>query len=186
MPSKHFSELLAKMQEIHDKKSHDYAKDSDPLSNFKFSADTVKHFNNPIDQVFAGIIAIKLSRLSELLNGKEAKNESTTDTFIDLANYTILWAAYYLENQDKVQGINLGNHPPFESDMLIGIDYSRINRDMTNSIRQPVDGLYGCPKCVFSTKSKSALISHAQSMHSAKFHVSGDFIQYNDCTQKLS
>lgn len=100
MPSKEFHEIVEKMKEIYNKKSHDYAKDNDPFSNFKFAAEIVKHYSNPIDQVFASIIAIKLARLSELLNGKEAKNESVNDSFIDLANYSALWGAYYLALAD--------------------------------------------------------------------------------------
>ena len=94
MGSKHFHELLQTMGQIHDKKSHDYAQKDNPFSNFERAAELVRWFTSPIDQVFAGIIGIKLARLAELSNGKTPNNESIDDTRIDLANYCVLWAAY--------------------------------------------------------------------------------------------
>ncbi len=101
MPSKHFHDLLEQMKTIHDKKSHDYSADSDPFSNFKFAASIVEHFSSPIDQVFAGIIGIKLARLSQLLSGKEALNESTDDSFVDGTNYFALWGAFYRSKREE-------------------------------------------------------------------------------------
>ena len=95
MGSKHFHELLKTMGDIHNKKSHDYAQKDNPFSNFERAAELVKWFNNPIDQVFAGIIGIKLARLAELSNGKTPNNESIDDTRIDLSNYCVLWTAYH-------------------------------------------------------------------------------------------
>src|SRR5689334_12892679 len=95
MPSEKFHELVDIMKAIHDMKSHDYASLENPFSNFEEAAELIELFQKPIDQCFAGIIGIKISRLGQLLNGKEPKNESIEDTFIDLANYVILWASYY-------------------------------------------------------------------------------------------
>lgn len=93
-PSKEFMEIVDKMKEIHVQKNNDYATESDPLSNFKFAAELVKHFSNPTDQVFVSLIGIKLARLSVLLtSGKTPNNESIADSFIDLANYSALWGA---------------------------------------------------------------------------------------------
>lgn len=101
MSSKHFLELLDEMKEVHIKKSHDYAQDENPFSNFTYAAEVLKPFKNPIDQVFAGIIGIKLARLAELLSsGKTPSNESIADTFVDLANYSALWGAYYSSLKD--------------------------------------------------------------------------------------
>jgi hypothetical protein len=67
--SKEFHELLDRMREVHEKKSHDYATEDNPFSNFEYAAQIVKAFTQPIDQVFAGIIGIKLARISELRKG---------------------------------------------------------------------------------------------------------------------
>lgn len=102
MPSRHFHELLERMKEVHDRKSHDYAQDHDPFSNFRRAAQIVDWFRDPSDQVFAGIIGIKLARLAELMNGKQALNESMEDNLIDLANYVGLWYAFYKDRQEAI------------------------------------------------------------------------------------
>lgn len=95
MPSKHFADILQQMQEIHDKKSHDYATNDDPFSNFKRAAVIASWFTNDVDKVFASLLGIKLARLSELLSTeKEPLNESIDDSFVDCANYTALWASW--------------------------------------------------------------------------------------------
>ena len=99
MPSKEFLELAEKMKEIHIKKSADYANEN-AFSNFEFAAELVRHFNNPIDQVFVTLIGVKLARLSVLLNsGKTPQNESVLDTFIDGPNYFALWGAYHVREK---------------------------------------------------------------------------------------
>ena len=102
MPSKEFTQILQKMQEIHNRKNHDYSNDSNPFSNFDITSELVQHFKKPIDQTFIGIIGIKLARLAELLStDKIPNNESIDDTFIDLANYCVLWGAWYKYNSIK-------------------------------------------------------------------------------------
>jgi len=97
MSSNHFHILIEKCKEIHDKKSHDYASDSNPFSNFEQAASVA---NVTTHEVFKVLIGIKLARLSELLtNNKDPKNESIEDTFIDLANYCLLWGSYYAERR---------------------------------------------------------------------------------------
>jgi hypothetical protein len=101
MSSQHFTDILQQMKTIHDKKSHDYAQDTDPFSNFTRAATIVSWFTSPTDQVFAGILGIKFARLAELLStSKEPNNESIDDTFIDAANYFVLWAAYYRREKE--------------------------------------------------------------------------------------
>lgn len=90
----HFTKLMQEAQELATRKAHDYSNE-DRYSNFKRAAEVLSWFNNPIDQVFACMIAIKIARLAELRNGKEAKNESTRDSHIDLINYSGLWGSYY-------------------------------------------------------------------------------------------
>lgn len=109
MPSKEFHELIDKCKAIHNSKSHDYASEDNSFSNFEQAAFIVGLFNKPIDQVFAGIIGIKVSRLGQLLNGKIPKNESIEDSFIDLSNYSLLWAAYHKRENDKAKSNNKVN-----------------------------------------------------------------------------
>lgn len=93
MASQKFLDMIKKMEEIHIRKSHDYANEKNPFDNFDKQAELISWFTNDIDRAFVGIIGIKLARLSELLGGKEPKNESIEDTFLDLANYVVLWGA---------------------------------------------------------------------------------------------
>lgn len=90
-----FDAQLARMAEIHNRKSHDYARDDNAFSNFEFAAQVSEHFTEPIDRVFATMIGIKLARIAELTSaGKDPQNESIRDTFDDLATYAALWASY--------------------------------------------------------------------------------------------
>jgi len=94
-----FVVILDKMREIHDKKSQDYAKDDNVYSNFEFAALVSDIFTDPVDRVFATMIAIKLARLAELGKGKSPKNESVEDSHLDLATYCTIWAAYRKRHQ---------------------------------------------------------------------------------------
>lgn len=92
-----FHTLLQRMAETHDRKNHDYASDTNPYSNFEEAAALVTGFTNPLDQVFAALIGVKIARLRQLTAGKSPNNESVQDTRQDLAVYTALWASYYEE-----------------------------------------------------------------------------------------
>lgn len=91
-----FTEILKRIQEIHDKKAHDYSQEGDRYSNFKRAAIIAEWFNDPVDKVFATMIGIKLARKAELLNGKSPKNESVEDTFLDENTYSVIWHTWYL------------------------------------------------------------------------------------------
>lgn len=92
-----FLNALEKMKEVHIKKCEDYASETNPLSNFDFSEYCIKHFTNDRDKTFVWPIAVKLARLSNLLgSNKLPNNESIDDSFIDIANYVLLWRADYL------------------------------------------------------------------------------------------
>lgn len=94
-----FDCILGKMKAIHDKKNHDYAKEASPFSNFEYASQVALI---PVYKVFMTIIGIKMARLNELLDsGKTPNNESIQDTFIDLATYTAIMAAYF-QNKEKV------------------------------------------------------------------------------------
>lgn len=85
-----FTAHLARMAEVHDAKNHDYAQDGDPLSNFRFAAETA---GADMDTVFRVLIGVKLARLNELLKGKTPKHESIDDSLLDLSVYAALWAS---------------------------------------------------------------------------------------------
>lgn len=88
-----FHSALQKMAEVHDKKSADYAHDGNRYSNFEEAAAIA---GVSVDDVFAVLIGIKLSRLRELLkSGKTPNNESIQDTRLDLAVYSVLWLSYH-------------------------------------------------------------------------------------------
>jgi hypothetical protein len=90
-----FHALLEDMSRVHDEKSHDYARDDNPYSNFEYAALVAAVFTDPVDRTFATQLGIKLARIAELTSaGKPPKNESLTDSFLDLANYAAIWASY--------------------------------------------------------------------------------------------
>lgn len=72
-------------------KKHDYSKAEDEFSNFRFSAEIAKV--KP-EQSMLILVGTKTARLSELIAGKEPKNESINDTIMDLVNYLVILKAY--------------------------------------------------------------------------------------------
>jgi hypothetical protein len=87
-----FHTALAKMAEIHDKKSADYASDGNRYQNFEYAA---KFAGITVDQVFATLIGVKEARLLELqASGKVPNNESIEDTLLDAAVYAVLRYSY--------------------------------------------------------------------------------------------
>ena len=88
-----FDHVLQQMKVIHDKKNHDYAKNTNPFSNFEYASQVAQV---PVYKIFMTMIGIKMARLNELLDsGKTPNNESVQDTFIDLATYSAIMAAYF-------------------------------------------------------------------------------------------
>jgi len=93
-----FLESLEKMKNVHIKKNEDYASPNNPFSNFDVSEYGLSLFNNPRDGAFVWPIFTKLARLATLLNSsKTPNNESIEDTFIDIANYVLLWKADFIQ-----------------------------------------------------------------------------------------
>ncbi len=88
-----FYDLLDKMAEIHDKKSHDYASNNDPYGNYYFAGQLSQLFASSYkDAGFVGRLAEKLYRLANLeSNSKIPQNESVEDTEIDICVIVILW-----------------------------------------------------------------------------------------------
>ena len=100
-----FSAALHRMEEVHNAKSHDYATDDNRYANFEFAEALVARFDDPHDQVFATMVGIKLARLGELLGrGKTPKHESIDDSFLDLANYVVLWWTSYQRDRGLEDG----------------------------------------------------------------------------------
>lgn len=100
-----FEGILQKMRVLHNKKSHDYARDSNRYSNFEEAAETA---GTDVGTVFRVLIGIKLARIKELeSSGKEANNESLQDSRIDLANYAALYASYYEKDPNPTKQSDL-------------------------------------------------------------------------------
>lgn len=120
-----FQTLLEKITEIHNKKSNDYAEDSDYYSNFKFAAFVA---DVTVDQVFRVMLGIKLARLKELKKGKTPNFESIEDTIIDLANYACIYASY--------KGPQHSNLSAFEPDVTRSIKdtFEGFPKDVINQL----------------------------------------------------
>jgi len=99
-PVPEFLQALERMRKVHESKSQDYAAEDNPLSNFDVSEYGLKMFPNPRDGSFVWPIFTKLARLSTLLNKTTGpNNESIEDSFIDIANYILLWRADFLRRK---------------------------------------------------------------------------------------
>lgn len=83
---KTFDEFVSKMKQTMLKKGNDYS-DQDRLSNFKL-AGAITGIGAELNCL--NLIATKVARLGQLLNGKTPNNESVEDSLLDLANYTLL------------------------------------------------------------------------------------------------
>ncbi len=92
----HLKDFQEKMTQILTKKGNDYANE-DRLSNFKFTGAITQI--KP-EQSCLNLIATKVARLGNLLNGnKKPNNESISDSLLDLANYTVLLDMIISENK---------------------------------------------------------------------------------------
>lgn len=90
-----FYKLLEEMAELHDKKSHDYASNDNPVGNYEFAGELSCMFSHsPKDAGFVGRLGEKLYRLSNLEKDKKIPlNESIEDTERDLCVIMVLWMA---------------------------------------------------------------------------------------------
>jgi hypothetical protein len=102
-PLDSYDKLIEEIKTLSRNKAYDYAELNNRFSNFEFVAELVKHFSNPIDQVFVSFIGTKLARLFILTGSDKINpiNESIRDSRIDLANYCLLWAAYHDKNNNQ-------------------------------------------------------------------------------------
>jgi len=83
-----FYELIEEVQELHSRKNADYAKGTDPLSNFR----ACTAFGIPAWKGVLVRMSDKWSRIIELANGKkpEVSDEGIMDTLKDLSVYSLL------------------------------------------------------------------------------------------------
>lgn len=100
--NKEFLELLDKSKKIHETKNQDYTS-GNVDENFIRMKLISEWFNDPLDKVFATMVAVKLARLATLLNKSTTpKHESVDDSFLDLFTYVGLWAANYNRRYGKI------------------------------------------------------------------------------------
>lgn len=94
-----YYELLLKAARLHEKKNSDYAGDHDPLKNFRRS----EEISIPAWIGCEVRLSDKYSRVIEatkkIIEGKElsVSDEKIEDTFLDLANYSLLCLVLYEE-----------------------------------------------------------------------------------------
>lgn len=93
--------LLDKMKEIHDAKRHDYASDEDRFSNLMLS----EMAGIPAWKGCLVRMSDKFSRLTEFAKKGEfeVKDENVEDTFMDMANYSIIGLILYLRMKDGLK-----------------------------------------------------------------------------------
>ena len=89
-------EIMRAGMDLMKSKAADYTSgDTTRYENFERQAEIISWFKYPIDQAFAGLIAVKLARLASLLFKDDKPNhESIEDTFKDLVNYSALWGGF--------------------------------------------------------------------------------------------
>lgn len=93
-------ETFDKLKGLHKIKNDDYAGDKGAFYNFEISEWFIGLFKGARDRVYAGIIGIKIARLSVVLY-KPPSNESVEDTFDDIITYTAIWKSDWMSRNKK-------------------------------------------------------------------------------------
>jgi hypothetical protein len=110
-PSDPFDCAIMSIIEIYRRKRRDYAKDSEPLSNFRTTAQLLGLDGfGPAESALVNVIQ-KLARLQSLrinVRMDSPDNESVADTYLDLAVYSII--TYALATQENQQKTNNGGN----------------------------------------------------------------------------
>jgi len=93
-------ETFDKLKGLHKIKNDDYAGDKGTFYNFEVSEWFINLFKGARDKVYAGIIGIKIARLSVVLY-KPPSNESVEDTFDDIITYTAIWKSDWVARNKR-------------------------------------------------------------------------------------
>lgn len=90
-----FYSLIKEIEDMHDKKSQDYASTENPVGNYHFAGLVSSMFaHSPEDAGFAGRLAEKIYRLANVTcEGKTPIFESNQDAEVDIAVLACLWMA---------------------------------------------------------------------------------------------
>lgn len=100
VPARHgdprFYKLLEELAELHSRKNHDYAVQTDPLSNFRMC----EQIGLPAWKGVVVRLMDKWARITHITGGKQPKNESLRDSLIDNAVYSLL-AILLLEEAER-------------------------------------------------------------------------------------
>lgn len=88
-----FYQILEEAASIHEKKSHDYAINSDPMVNYRTAGMIAHKFRDHTEAGLAGRFAEKVMRLLVLEEKIEVLNESVEDTENDLLVILALFIA---------------------------------------------------------------------------------------------
>lgn len=92
-----FRALLEKMWDLHGRKRADYGKDADHLANLRASED----FGIPAWIGAAVRMNDKMRRIQAFARKRELKNESITDSLLDLSVYALLTLILFEEETFK-------------------------------------------------------------------------------------
>ena len=99
--SEHLEKTISSLKQVLIRKRNDYATE-DVLSNFKRNSKMAETLNIDMTKpegYALFMVAMKLDRICNILfTEKQPKNESLSDSFIDLIGYTLLASAILEEN----------------------------------------------------------------------------------------
>lgn len=100
-----FYDLLQKMAELHDRKSHDYASNENPVGNYHFAGKMALLFSHSEqDAGFIGRLGEKFYRLANLESSEKiAQNEGIEDTELDICVITLLWMSDRRSRRARLQ-----------------------------------------------------------------------------------
>jgi len=144
--TKPFSEVLAEMQAMHDRKSQDYGVQADPFANVRASEDfgipgwlgTVVRLND------------KITRIKSFAKNGSLANESLRDSLIDIAVYAAIAVALYDEATPKrdLAQLNEDEDKRFAQyvENLKALDFSNVEyKDISQRIQHyPKSEIYSC------------------------------------------
>lgn len=134
-----FYRLLEEMAITHDKKSHDYANNSNPSGNYHFAGYVAGLFSHSAEDAgFVGRVAEKIYRLSVLEGSQKIpKNESIEDTEVDICTIVTLWMADRRQRRAKSGGmmmVGAGLNPEYREDKQLIKDKQLANNPLQHEL----------------------------------------------------